>query len=264
MRLGLLVLANTLIERRWCNRAYLPAVQADMRECMARSKSMGDAEKREAFPAKVAAWNSSLEALQKASTDAAVFLAKYDVRQAESRVGMVRELLEEARAQVSQPLGPQRRSFAVAWSHPHLHELAPSHSWFHARSLRFDDVVRPAARVQPPRHLLRRKQKQMPLQAVCRSARPSCTARAPDVVVAMYALSAADSCSKFDVPEKSFEHRTGETLVVRPGELCGADASESVDFRLTHLEDCVVFLYVHQCSVVVLTPWPRHVVCIAC
>lgn len=117
MRLGLLVLANTLIERRWCNRAYLPAVQADMRECMARSKSMGDAEKREAFPAKVAAWNSSLEALQKASTDAAVFLAKYDVRQAESRVGMVRELLEEARAQVSQPLGPQRRSFAVAWSH---------------------------------------------------------------------------------------------------------------------------------------------------
>lgn len=102
MRLGLLVLANTLIERRWCNRAYLPAVQADMRECMARSKSMGDAEKREAFPAKVAAWNSSLEALQKASTDAAVFLAKYDVRQAESRVGMVRELLEEARAQVSQ------------------------------------------------------------------------------------------------------------------------------------------------------------------
>lgn len=45
---------------------------------------------------------------------------------------------------------------------------------------------------------------------------------------------------------KSFEGRRGETLIVRPGELCGSDASASVDFRLTNLEDCTVLLYVSR------------------
>ena len=43
---------------------------------------------------------------------------------------------------------------------------------------------------------------------------------------------------------KSFEGQRGATLIVRPGELCGGDASASVDFRLTNLEDCTVLLYV--------------------
>jgi len=79
-----------------------PAIQADISSAVRDSKALGDAEKREIMPGKVDAWVQRLKALQEQSASASMFLAKYDVRQAEARITTVREALDDARAVVSQ------------------------------------------------------------------------------------------------------------------------------------------------------------------
>lgn len=66
---------------------------------------MGDAEKRAVMPPRVEAWLSTLAALQQSSAQASLFLAKYDVRQAEARLGMLRDEVDEARAKVGLTTG---------------------------------------------------------------------------------------------------------------------------------------------------------------